>query len=73
MIQQKDDILALLVKFDERQRTIFKTLTRVENHLSKLNSKVAEHERTLIELRTIGTVAVLIIPVIVSYVMRYFN
>tara|TARA_R110001592_G_scaffold202756_1_gene452351 strand:- start:1961 stop:2182 length:222 start_codon:yes stop_codon:yes gene_type:complete len=73
MVPQKDDILALLVKFDERQRTIFKTLTRVENHLAKLNSKVAEHERTLIELRTIGTVAVLIIPVIVSYVMRYFN
>jgi len=67
------DILALLVKFDERQRTIFKTLTRIENQLQKVNGKVAEHEKTLIELRTIGTIGILIVPVIVSYIMKFIN
>jgi len=67
------DVYALLVKFDERQRTIFKQLNRIESHLKSLNGKVAEHERTIIELRTIGTVAIILIPILVSYVMRYFN
>ena len=34
------DILAMMVKFNERQRTIFNTLHRIEKHLEKLNGKV---------------------------------
>ena len=29
------DIFAMMVKFDERQRTIFNTLHRIEKHLEK--------------------------------------
>ena len=67
------DLYAMLVKFDERQRTIFNMLGRVEQHLEKLNSKVAEHESTIIELRTIGMIAVIAMPIVVNLVMKYFN
>jgi len=67
------DLYAMMVKFDERQRTIFNMLHRVEKHLEKLNGKVAEHESTIIELRTIGTIAIIGMPIIVNLVMKYFN
>ena len=64
------DLYAMMVKFDERQRTIFNMLHRVEKHLERLNGKVAEHETSLTKLRTIGAVAVVSVPVIVNVIMR---
>jgi hypothetical protein len=68
----KDDkeIFAMMVKFDERQRTIFNTLYRIEKHLEKLNGKVASHDTALTKLQTVGAVAVISIPIIVNTIMR---
>tara|TARA_R100000773_G_scaffold40696_1_gene36822 strand:+ start:586 stop:801 length:216 start_codon:yes stop_codon:yes gene_type:complete len=64
------DILAMMVKFNERQRTIFNTLHRIEKHLEKLNGKVANHETAIAKLQTVGAVAVVSIPIIVNVIMR---
>ena len=65
-----DDLFAMMVKLDERQRTIFNTLHRIEKHLEKLNGKVADHDTALTKLQTIGAVAVIGIPIIVNTIMR---
>tara|TARA_Y100000004_G_C8583525_1_gene273443 strand:+ start:42 stop:257 length:216 start_codon:yes stop_codon:yes gene_type:complete len=65
-----DDIHGMMVKFDERQKTIFNMLSRIDKHLEKLNGKVAEHESRLVELKTVGGVALIALPIIVNVVMR---
>ncbi len=64
------DIYGMMVKFDERQRTIFNMLARVEKHLEKLNGKVAQHETDLAKMQVWGTVAVVSFPIIVNVIMR---
>ena len=61
----------MMVKFDERQRTIFNTLHRIEKHLEKLNGKVANHDTELAKMQVWGTVAVVSFPVIVNVIMRF--
>tara|TARA_R100000808_G_scaffold2941_3_gene10974 strand:- start:6669 stop:6899 length:231 start_codon:yes stop_codon:yes gene_type:complete len=64
------DLYAMMVKFDERQRTIFNMLARVEKHLEKLNGKVADHETALAKMQVMGTIAVVSFPIIVNIIMR---
>lgn len=64
------DIFAMMVKFDERQRTIFNMIARVEKHLEKLNGKVAEHETNIAQMKVWGSVAVFSLPIIVNMIMR---
>ena len=68
---EKDDIRGWLVRLDERQRTIFNTLSRVENHLVKINGKVDAHELEINKFKTYGTVAVVLVPFCVHYVMKW--
>ena len=67
---EKQDLYAMMVKFDERQRTIFNTLVKVEKHLEKLNGKVFEHESQIAKMQVWGTVAVISLPIIVNAIMR---
>tara|TARA_R100001460_G_scaffold23732_4_gene47749 strand:+ start:1098 stop:1328 length:231 start_codon:yes stop_codon:yes gene_type:complete len=64
------DLYAMMVKLDERQKTIFQMLYRVEKHLEKLNGKVANHDTAITKLQTVGAVAVISIPIIVNIIMR---
>ena len=41
------DLYAMMVKLDERQRTIFHMLGRVEKHLEKLNGKLDNHDTAI--------------------------
>ena len=69
-VSKDKDIYGMMVKFDERQRTIFNMLARVEKHLEKLNGKVAQHETDLAKMQGWGTVAVVSFPIIVNVIMR---
>jgi hypothetical protein len=60
----------MMVKFDERQKTIFNTLIRVEKHLERLNGKVAEHETNIAKMQVWGGVAIVSFPLIINIVMR---
>ena len=64
------DLFAMMVKFDERQRTIFNTLHRIEKHLEKLNGKVENHEKSIAKMQVLGTVAVVGLPIIINVIMR---
>ena len=64
------DMYAMMVKFDERQRTIFNMIARIEKHLEKLNGKVAEHEAHIAQMKVWGSVAVFSLPIIVNMIMR---
>jgi len=66
----EQDTYAMLVKLDERQKTLFNMMIRVEKHLEKLNGKVSEHDRTLAKVQVYGTIALVTFPVIVNVIME---
>jgi len=70
---KENDIRGWLVRLDERNRTIFNTLSRIENHLVKLNGKVEKHELDIVRFKTYGAVAVFIIPFSIHFLMRWFG
>ena len=61
---------ASLVKLAERQISIFKTLQRIEKHIEKINGQVQENKTNLAKVGTVGSIGILIVPVIVSIIMR---
>ena len=61
---------ARLVKLEERQISIFKTLQRVEKNNDKINGQVQDNKTNLTKIGTIGSICVFVIPIIVSVVMR---
>lgn len=68
--EYRNDVTAKLVKLEERQVSIFKTLQRVERHLDKLNGQVEENKTNLTKIGTIGSIGILTVPIIVSIIMR---
>lgn len=66
----RNDTTARLVKLDERQISIFKQLQRIDKHLEKLNNKVGSHDTDLTIVKTWGAVGVLVVPMIISIIMR---
>ena len=68
--QHRDNVIRLLTKLNERQITIFKHIERIDRHLDKVNGKVAEHEKSLVEIRTWGGVAMFAIPIVVNLIMK---
>ena len=68
--EYRNDLTDKLVKLEERQVSIFKTLQRVENHLEKLNGQVEENKTNLTKIGTIGSIGILTVPIIVSIIMR---
>jgi len=69
-MSHNEDLFAMMVKFDERQRTIFNMLARVEKHLEKLNGKVSDHDTVIAKMQILGTIAVVSFPIIVNIIMR---
>jgi hypothetical protein len=61
---------ARLVKLEERQISIFKTLQRVERNIDKINGQVQDNKTNLTKISTIGSICVFVIPIVVSVVMR---
>ena len=62
--------IARLVKLEERQISIFKTLQRVEKNIDKINGQVQDNKTNLTKIGTIGSICVFVIPIVVSIVMR---
>lgn len=68
--EYRDEVLQLLTKVDTRQEEIFHRVGRIEKHLDRLNGKVADHEKALVVVKTWGTVALVILPIIVNVIMK---
>ena len=61
---------ARLVKLEERQISIFKTLQRIETHIEKINGQVQENKTNLAKIGTVGSIGILVVPVVVSIIMK---
>ena len=68
--EYRSGVATMLVKLEERQISIFKSIQRVENHLEKLNGQVEENKTNLTKIGTIGSIGILTVPIIVSIIMR---
>ena len=66
----RNETTAKLVKLDERQISIFKTLQRIEKHLEKLNGQTSKNSDAIIMFNTCGSAALLVVPIIVTLIMR---
>jgi|TARA_R100001530_G_scaffold112774_1_gene79741 hypothetical protein len=66
----RNETTAKLVKLDERQISIFKTLQRIEKHLEKLNGQTSRNSDAIIMFKTWGSAALLIVPIVVTLIMR---
>ena len=62
---------ARLIKLEERQISIFKTLQRIEKHIEKINGQVQENKTNLAKIGTVGSVGILVVPIVVSIIMRF--
>lgn len=68
--EYRDEIHSLLVRVNTRQEEMYHRVERIEKHLEKINGRVAEHEASLIKIKTLGMVSVLIIPITINILMR---
>lgn len=68
--EYRAEMKTLLVRLDTRQEEIFHRLSRIDLHLEKLNSKVAIHESDLVRIKTVGMIAVIIVPILINVIMR---
>ncbi len=71
MSDYRDEMMSLLIKVDTRQEEIFHRLKAIDNHLEKLNGKVADHESSLVRIKTIGMVGIFAIPITINLIMRF--
>tara|TARA_R100000329_G_C7603675_1_gene214120 strand:+ start:1086 stop:1310 length:225 start_codon:yes stop_codon:yes gene_type:complete len=66
----RTETTAKLVKLDERQVSIFKSLQRIEKHLEKLNGQTEKNSHAIIMFKTWGSAAIFVVPVIITIIMR---
>jgi len=69
--QYRDEVKTLLIKVDTRQEEMYYRISRIEKHLEKMNGSIARHEASLIKIKTVGMLAVLIIPLTINVIMRF--
>jgi len=65
-----EEIIRLLAKSEEREISIFKQLEKIDKRLETLNGKVAVHEKEFVVIKTWGTVALLLAPIVINAIMR---
>lgn len=70
MNEYRSEMHDLLVQVSTRQEEMIHRVGRIEKHLERINGKVAEHEASLIRIKTIGMVAVFVIPLTINIIMR---
>ena len=68
--EYRTETTAMLVKLNERQISIFKSLQRIDKHLEKLNGKVEKNENNVTIIKTWGAAMVLVVPIAITLIMR---
>ncbi len=68
--EYRNEMHDLLVRVSTRQEEMIHRIGRIEKHLERINGKVAEHEASLIKIKTIGMVAIFVIPLTINVIMR---
>ncbi len=68
--EYRTETTAMLVKLNERQISIFKSLQRIDKHLEKLNGKVEKNENNVTIIKTWGAAMVFVVPIVITLIMR---
>ena len=68
--EYRTETTAMLVKLNERQISIFKSLQRIDKHLEKLNGKVEKNENSVTIIKTWGAAMVFVVPIVITLIMR---
>ena len=63
-------VMAYLVQLNERQKTIFNRLVKIERRLDQINGKVAEHDVELTKVMTWGAIVIIVLPIVINYIIR---
>jgi|TARA_R100001015_G_C4475041_1_gene57403 hypothetical protein len=69
-MEDRNDIMNYLVQLNERQKTIFNRLVKIEKRLDQINGKVAEHDVELTKVMTWGAFVVIVLPIVINYITR---
>jgi|TARA_R100001443_G_scaffold25193_2_gene37927 DNA anti-recombination protein RmuC len=66
----REQVIRLLTQLNERQRTIFNRLAKIDKHFDKINGTVAEHEKELTVIMTWGAMIVIVVPIVLNLIMK---
>ena len=69
-MDKADQILELCIKNDERLKTLFNSVNRIDKHLEKLNGKVAEHEKFKIQIKSFWVVISILTPLAFGFILN---
>ena len=69
-MEDRNDIMNYLVQLNERQKTIFNRLVKIEKRLDQINGKVAAHDGELTKGMTGGAFVVIVLPIVINYITR---
>ena len=65
-VKHREEVIRFLTKLDERQRTIFKKIEKIENHLAEQNGRIRELENDKTKLYTIVGIISFLTPVVLK-------
>tara|TARA_Y100000592_G_scaffold50078_1_gene79345 strand:- start:40548 stop:40763 length:216 start_codon:yes stop_codon:yes gene_type:complete len=66
-----DEILEIVIRSEERLKTIFNRVNKIEKHLSDLNGKVAEHEKFKIQIKSYWIVISVLTPLLITLLINF--
>lgn len=69
-MKNADEILEIVIRSEERLKTIFNRVNKIEQHLSDLNGKVAEHEKFKIQIKSYWIVISVLTPLAVTIFLQ---
>ena len=69
-MKNSEEILEILIRSEERLKTIFNRVNRIEEHLATLNGKVAEHEKFKIQIKSYWIVISVLTPLAVTIFLQ---
>jgi phage shock protein A len=69
-IDFQEKVLSELGRTEEQLKTLFKQYDKIERHLEKINGSVTEHEVDIAKVKTWGSFAVIVIPMLLHFILR---
>tara|TARA_R100000329_G_scaffold75871_1_gene65486 strand:- start:13046 stop:13261 length:216 start_codon:yes stop_codon:yes gene_type:complete len=69
-LKNSDEILEIVVRSEERLKTIFNRVNKIENHLSELNGKVNELEKFKIQIKSYWMLISVLTPLVITFILK---
>ena len=66
----QEKVLSQLSKQEEQLKTLFKETSKIERHLERINGSVTEHQVDIAKINTWGSVAVVVVPALIHFILK---